>query len=471
MIPLPNPFDVMGSVAGKIVVDGWTAAMLAIWNGGLWVLRLVLGWVDSLLSPDLSENGPAAELYRVTFWLAGVVLLVMAIVQVGIAAGRRDGNGLARVLIGVGQFAIVWGGWIGYTVAVTAACSGLTRALMESLMNVASWGAWQPWTPIDGKDITDAATATVLGMMGVLVWIAAIAHVVVMLTRAAALMVIVATTPIAAAGLANDTTRGWFWKTFRWFHAAAFTPVVVVLVTGVGMKFADGVATGQSSGPLQAIGTAVPAIVLICVAAFSPLALFKLLAFVDPGTASGAAMRAGMASVGGLQGLLRGNPSAGETAAAQSDETGRAAGEADSEGATSARIANAGASAASFLGPVGALAASGIGLMAKVGTASAAVGADVTNQAGIGHNSYYPDYIGSGGDGARANREARDTGDDAGPADSPTPNPAAQAGTPEPPAIQLADSTGNGSAAAGAGGPASSSVGTEASLAAEVAVL
>ena len=457
MTPLPNPFEMMGSLAGKIVVDGWTAAMLAVWNGGLWVLRLVLGWVDSLLTPDLSEHGPAAELYRVTFWLAGVVLVIMAVVQIGIAAGRRDGKGLARVLVGVGQFAIVWGGWIGYTVAVTAACSGLTRALMESLMNVTSWGAWQPWKPFDGKDITDAATATVLGMMGLLVWIAAIAHVIVMLTRAAALMVIVATTPIAAAGLANDTTRAWFWKAFRWFHAAALTPVVVVLVTGIGMKFAEGVANGQSAGPLQAIATAVPAVVLICIASFSPLALFKLLAFVDPGTASGAAMRAGMASVGGMQGLLRGNPAAGETAATQAEDSGRSAGEADTEGATSARIANTAGSAASFLGAAGALAATGIGAMAKVATASAAVGADVTNQAGIGHNSYYPDYTGSGGDGARANREARSDGDDTGQADSPTPDPpppaTTQTSTPATPPVAAQTSTST-STSAGTGGAA-----------------
>jgi hypothetical protein len=470
MIPLPNPFDLMGSVAGKIVVDGWTAGMLAIWNGGLWLLRLVLGWVDSLLSPDLSEHGPAAELYRVTFWLAGVVLLVMVIVQLGIAAGRRDGKGLARALIGVGQFAIVWGGWIGYTVAVTAACSGLTRALMESLMNVTSWGAWQPWTPIDPKDITDAATATVLGLMGLLVWLAAIAHVIVMLTRAAALMVIVATTPIAAAGLANDTTRAWFWKAFRWFHAAALTPVVVVLVTGIGMKFAEGVANGQSTGALQAIATAVPAVVLICVASFSPLALFKLLAFVDPGTASGAAMRAGMTAVGGLQGLLRGNPAAGETAATQSEESGRSAGEADSEGATSARIANSVGTAASFLGVAGAVAATGIGAMARIGTASAAVGADVTNQAGIGHNSYYPDYSGSGGDGARDNRETLGSNEPS-PADTapPEPEPPAVApapSTPTPPPTSLAATSPAGGA--GAGGAAAG--GGSAAEAAAVAV-
>ena len=203
MIPLPNPFESMGSVAAKIVVDGWTACMLALWNAGLWVLRLILGWVDSLLTPDLGENGPASDLYRVTFWLAGAVLVVMVVVQIGIAAGRRDGKGLARALIGVGQFAIVWGGWIGYTVAVTAGAGGLARALMESLMNVTRWSAWQPFAPLDPKSVTDAATATVLGVMGILIWIAAIAHVVVMLTRAAALMVIVATTPIAAAGLAN----------------------------------------------------------------------------------------------------------------------------------------------------------------------------------------------------------------------------------------------------------------------------
>ena len=423
MIPLPNPFEAMGSIAAKIVVDGWTAAMLAVWNSGLWVLRLVLGWVDTLLTPDLSQRGPAAELYRVTFWVAGVVLLIMAIVQIGIAAGRRDSRSLARVLIGVAQFAIVWGGWIGYTVAVVAASSGLTRALMNSLMNVTSWSAWQPWQPLDAKDATDAATATVLGVMGVLVWVAAIAHVLVMLTRAAALMVIVATTPIAAAGLANETTRVWFWKAFRWFHAAALAPVIVVLVTGIGMKFAEGVANGQSSGATTAIATAVPAVVLICIASFSPMALLKLLAFVDPNTASGAAMRAGMTAVGGVQGLLRSNPTEGTdtTAAQTTDSTGRSAGEADAEGATAARVANAAGTGMSLLGTVGSLAASGIGVMAKLGTSGAAIGADVANQAGIGHSSYYPDTTGSGIDAVRA---SRDTHGEAGARDDAGPDPA-----------------------------------------------
>ena len=103
MIPLPNPFDAMGSAAGRIVVEGWTAAMLAVWNSGLWVLRVVLGWVDALLTPDLSENGPGRDLYRVTFWLALALLLILGLVQLGIAAAKRDGRELARAAIGLVQ--------------------------------------------------------------------------------------------------------------------------------------------------------------------------------------------------------------------------------------------------------------------------------------------------------------------------------------------------------------------------------
>ena len=37
--------------------------MLGLWNAGLWALRLVLNIIDSLLTPDLSANGPGAAAY------------------------------------------------------------------------------------------------------------------------------------------------------------------------------------------------------------------------------------------------------------------------------------------------------------------------------------------------------------------------------------------------------------------------
>jgi type IV secretion system protein TrbL len=55
---LINPFKYLASEAGKVIADGWTSAMLGLWNAGLWALRLVLNIIDSLLTPDLSANGP-----------------------------------------------------------------------------------------------------------------------------------------------------------------------------------------------------------------------------------------------------------------------------------------------------------------------------------------------------------------------------------------------------------------------------
>jgi hypothetical protein len=67
-IDLINPFK-FHDEAGKVIADGWTSAMLGLWNAGLWALRLVLNIIDSLLTPDLGGWAGAAA-YRTTFWLA-----------------------------------------------------------------------------------------------------------------------------------------------------------------------------------------------------------------------------------------------------------------------------------------------------------------------------------------------------------------------------------------------------------------
>ena len=208
------------------------------------------------------------------------------------------------MLLGLGQFVVVWAGWISFGVAVVAACGGLTRALMESLLNVTSWSTWQPWQPFTVGDITDGTVATVLGLMGLFLWLAAIAHLLVMITRSAALIVLAAVTPIAAAGLVSEAGRAWLWKSLRWFIAAAFAPVSMVLVLGIGVQITTGVANGLTNKIEQAIGTALPGVILILIASVAPAALFKLLAFVDPNTSSGAALRLGLAEAGGLRGLL-----------------------------------------------------------------------------------------------------------------------------------------------------------------------
>lgn len=399
-----NPFGVAGDIAGKVAAEGWSGIMFALWSSGLWVLRLVLTLMDQWMTPDISANGPAAGVYTTTFWIAASLVLIMSLVQLGVAAFRRDAKSLARVLIGGAQFGLVWAAWIGYGVALIAACGGLSMALMRNLLKINSWSQWQPMPASDfGKGAIDLTVVTVLGVLGLFMWLAAIGHFTVMLTRAAALLILTAVTPIAAAGLVSDVGRAWFWKSFRWFHAAAFTPVLTVLVLGLGVKLTSGVAQGAAATPQAAVGTALPGIIIILIAVTAPVALFKLLAFVDPGTSSGASMRAGMTAAGGLQGLLSGGAQGDTTSAASTSTSGgQSQGEAQSNAATASRFG----SLASIGGAAGSLASAGIGMVSKAGATAAAVGIDDMNQTAVGDSSYFPDYQRGG---QRFNPDQRDS--------------------------------------------------------------
>lgn len=450
-----NPFVALGNAAASVVADGWTAAMLGIWNAGLWLLKLALTLEDAFLVPDLTATGPMREIYQVTFWLAAAVVALVLVVQLGVTAVRRDGLSLGRAVLGAAQFGAVWVTWVVLAVAVLAAAGGLTRALTQMLLGVDSMAAWQPWTGFSPSDITDGTVATVLGVMGLFLVFAAIAHLLVMLARAASLMVLAVANPIAAAGLVWEGGRSWFWKTLRWFIAAAFTPVLMVLMLGLGVKATTGVALGMTDSLQAAIGTAVPGVALVVIGSFAPLALFKLLAFVDPGTSSGSAMRAGLAAQGGWQGLLSGKPDAGTSGTASvSDADGQSAGEASTEAATNDRFARSAGGVLGAFGAVGQVAATGWGVAQSLGSAGAALGADVTNQMGVGHNTYVPDFSGSRGrQGVTHGRDVPDI-NGAGPDPDAQGAPTTTARPAPPPGPAAGSAGGTGAVAAGGGADA-----------------
>lgn len=452
---MPNPFEYLAKKAvGELIADAWTSAMLAIWSAGLWFFRWVLRFIDAIMTPDVTADGPAEQVYQYTFWLAGVLVLVLAIVQLGLAAGRREGGDLGQAGIGVAQFVVVLAGWISYCVMVLAAVQGLTRALMQAMFGVELFAHWEPSgvIVIATEDVTDTVLATVLGFMGLFLWIGAAGFFLVMLTRAGSLLVLVATGPISAAGLASGFSRAWFWKSFRWFHAAAFTPLIIALVLGLGIAMTTGVVSGEAEGLAATIGTAIPGVFLICIACFSPLALFKLLAFVDPGTQSGAAMRAGLEAQGGLRGLAtRGGGTS--NAASTVDDQGRSSSEVSAEADANQRTGQAtgsmaslgGSTAGGVAGVVGAGVSMGVNAMVSAGTRGAVIGSDIANQMGVGHNNYVPDLPPK-----QRGRQGRSTTPDQRGEDQIDPQGGGGA-TQVPPPAQANPTTGGGPAGAGGG--------------------
>jgi len=82
------------------------------------------------------------------------------------------------------------------------------------------------------------------------------------------------------------------------------TPVLVALLIGVGVQTTTGVASGLADGPARAVGTALPGVLLILVSCFAPLALFRLLAFVDPATPAGVQVRQAVGDLLQVRSLL-----------------------------------------------------------------------------------------------------------------------------------------------------------------------
>lgn len=374
-----NPLDWLGGAAAGVAADGWKAAMIGLWSAGLWLLQLSFKIIDAFTTPDVSAQGPLVKVLPTTLWLGLFVVTLMMLLQVALALIRRDGQSLGRILIGVVQFGLVWLGYLAVAGGLIVAAGGLTKAILSSMLHIDSWSAFSASSSWP-RSVNDATAASVLGLSSLFLLIpASFGYLLVMLVREAALIILLATAPITAAGLVNDTSKVWFWKSLRWFIASLLIAPAAALILGVGVSLSEGVVAGAGTSTVAAAGTAVVGCVLVAIGAVCPMVLFKLLAFIEPGTGSGAALRQSMSDAGGVSGLLSGKRSGagGSSAAAQDDGGGRSQGEAAAETQTSSRIA-------ALLGPVG----SGMSAAMSIGTRAADLASDVLGSAGVGDPGY-----------------------------------------------------------------------------------
>ena len=487
-----DPLKWLGTAANAATGDVWRAAMTALWSAGLWVLGLAFKIIDAFTTPDLSTTGPLATVLPYTFAIGAFVASLMALIQLGVALYRRDGQSIARVMVGAVQFGAVWIGYLAIAATLVTATGGLTKGLLRGLLHVdafAGFSSSASWP----RNIDDTVVATVLGLCTVfLVFPAAIGYILIMLVREAALLVLTATSPIAAGGLLSEGTRVWFWKSLRWFIATLLIAPLAALVLGIGVKITQGTVQGTGDKTAAAVGMAVAGCILILIGAICPLIVFRLLAFVDPGTSTGAAMRQSFAANGGLAGVLAGKTTAGggeaagSGAAAMTDGAGRSQGEATAATQTASRFA-------SVLGPAGATLGQGMHKVGSIGAKVATISSDVLGAAGVGHQAPYfgqdqsprngaapgSGTAGSGssdGSGSTWAGQGIPAGDDqgqpdSGPATAPVQPSTQPTGSPTTTPSPDVGRSGGGSAGAPASSPAGNGAAAGAGIAAEVPVV
>ncbi len=390
-----DPLNWLGDKAKETLADGFTSMMMGLWSGAMWLLQTAFSFLDKF-TPSV-EDPDLARLYSLTLWISLVIALVIAFGQVGLAVLRQDGRGFGTLAAGVVQYGLVLACWVGVCAGVIAGTAGLTKAILKTLLEVDSFSGYAA-----GDGFVDTVSGTVqaatLGVCAIFVLIpAAFGHIIIMLVRSAALLILTATMPIAAAGALSEGTKSWMWKSVRWFLACCLLEPMLALVLGLGTQFAwggmpDGAADGSSSA--ENIGMSVVGTVILLVACFTPLALFRLLAFVDPGTASGASFRSTMNANGGVAGLLKGRGAQGAAAgehggSAAASETG-SDGRTSSENGADAETANRFQSkAARALPAVGGVIGGAMAKTGQIAQAGASMSLDVLGQSGVGNQGYY----------------------------------------------------------------------------------
>lgn len=305
MPDLPNPIGAVGSALGSAAANAATTALdetgQRVWQFSLTLLGGAFRLLDRYAAPDVNVTGPLSGLLPTTLWLGATIAMLLALLQLG-KAMAAGGQGIGRLLIGLAQYAAITAGGLGFLGVLVSASDALATALLTGGLDARTFGAlagrntfWQ--------DTAQASGGLAMGLVALLCVIpAAFMLVVEALIRHAAILVLAATVPILAAGLVMDSTARWFWTGLRWMVALLLLTPAVALVMTIGMQGAQGsVGALSSDGPGGATVGMVVGGVTMLVALLCPLALFKLLAFLDPNTVSGGAVR-GFLSGAGNQG-------------------------------------------------------------------------------------------------------------------------------------------------------------------------
>jgi hypothetical protein len=367
-----NENEDSGMVAGWLM-DAWEKICYSFADAAVAMLE---GFGRAFtVFPDIDlAGGGIANAYAISMGLGILVAAILMLIQTGATALTASGRPIAQAFIGLGKCVMAF--------VLTLTMAGTALAVSDQ---IADW-------IIDETFATDSATGSTvlqdkLATLYALNPVTSIALVLIMaicgilltlvlwfelLLRNAAIAVLIATSPIAAAGQIGDSTKDWWPKLVRSTIQLILLKPVIALIFAVGFSLLgqsdmDDV-TGMLSGML---------VLLIAALAWPAISRFMTFTSTTVGGGSGlaalAGAGAGMASqaAAGPAGVSPGQFA--QTSSARSENTvARAQAAASSGGKTASAGAGAGAGvagkaagAAKFAGPWGMAAAAGLQMVQK----------------------------------------------------------------------------------------------------------
>jgi hypothetical protein len=289
MWPFDNIGSAIGSQIGQWMTDAFNTAMQAIWNAAIDVLKAAFGLADQFSVFSVSTtSGPVQVIWPLMLWISGAVAVGLFFWQLTLTS-LRGGRGFLRLISGSAQYGVALVVTVGLVAAFLAAADGLTSTVLTYGLQSSNFTDALGHTTF-GHAVDSGIKAVALGVCAIIGVIpAGIGYVLEMLFREAAIYVLIAAVPVAAAGLLANSTASWFWKTARWLLAAIVMKPVLALALVIGVAVCGG--SQGIAGLLAGIG-------VLLISLFAPFVLFRLFAFVDPNTDAGAGFRQKLSGAG-----------------------------------------------------------------------------------------------------------------------------------------------------------------------------
>ncbi|NUR00369.1 MAG: hypothetical protein HOY79_28725 [Streptomyces sp.] len=287
----------VGDIVGSAVSSVWDNICKSFGDAAASMLK---SFGSAFASPnmgavDLGSDG-VHSVYALSLGIASVVAALLLLFQVLRTVWTHEGSALAQGLVGVGKAALAFLMTIGVTTAGVKAADDISEYIVKQGFGTDD-ALGQKLGALFAGDLSSSPTLLMLmALLGIIITVILWFE---LLMRTAAITILVATSPIAAAGQVNDSTKSWWSKVVSAAIQLIILKPVIALVFMLGFKIST-----QSSGIQQTLAGLL--ILLMAVFAWPSVARFFAFASVAVGGAAG---------LGGLLGFASGRGAAMASAA------------------------------------------------------------------------------------------------------------------------------------------------------------
>ncbi len=282
----------VGDVVGSAVSSVWDNICTSFGNAATSMLQ---AFGNAFASPNtdavnLGSDG-VHSVYAISLAIAATVAALLLLFQVLRTVWTHEGSALAQGLVGVGKAALAFLLTIGVTTAGVQAADYISEYIVKQGFGTDT-GLGQKLGALFAGDLSSAPTLLMLmALLGIIITVVLWFE---LLMRAAAITILVATSPIAAAGQVNDSTKSW------WSKLVSATTQLIILKPIIALVFMLGFQVStQSTGVQETLSGLL--ILLLAVFAWPSVARFFAFASVAIG---------GGAGLGGLLGFASGRAAA-----------------------------------------------------------------------------------------------------------------------------------------------------------------